>query len=128
MILPYTHKICKSEKFVSTLDDVCVEILNKKYSNWYCADCGYNTILSNHDYYMVHDKNWNSVFPAEAGKLCVTCLEKRLGRKLVFEDFTDCPLNRIHNSLYRKLLVLKHSRLTKFGMTADLIFGKNING
>jgi hypothetical protein len=33
-------------------------------------------------------------FPSEF--LCVGCLEERLGRELSGADFTDCPLNRMH--------------------------------
>ena len=29
------------------------------------------------------------------GMLCIGCLEKRIGRKLRRQDFTDCPLNEI---------------------------------
>lgn len=56
-----------------------------------CKDCGKNTISSS-DYYMVNNNIWKKY--GVDGMLCLKCLERRIGRKLVFEDFTDCLLNR----------------------------------
>jgi hypothetical protein len=55
---------------------------------WRCVDCGQDTIAIGH-YYMVYDYIWElcGVAPNE-GMLCVHCLEARLGRPLVLEDFT----------------------------------------
>lgn len=58
-----------------------------------CMDCGWNTRALN-EYYRVHDKVWLSVVPNGAGMLCISCLEKRLGRMLMREDFSlDTPIN-----------------------------------
>lgn len=59
-----------------------------------CEDCSADTIEI-HEYYMVHDAVWNAVVPAAQKHifLCVGCLETRLGRRLVPDDFPDVPLN-----------------------------------
>jgi hypothetical protein len=31
--------------------------------------------------------------PDDGGFLCIGCLERRIGRRLVADDFTGCPLN-----------------------------------
>ena len=119
-VLPFTHK--PNGDYVSILDDVCKEILNRKFHGWYCKDCSFNTFLGTSDYYMVQDKLWDKHCP-KYGMLCISCLEKRIGRKLELEDFTDCPLNK-QNSHVRKLKIKKFSRITKLGIsTSDLISG-----
>lgn len=40
---------------------------------------------------------WISAVPEIRGMLCIGCLEKRLGRKLIFKDFEDCGLNTHFN-------------------------------
>lgn len=52
---------------------------------WRCFTCGQNT-GDGEDFY-VHDDLW-STYGVE-GMLCIGCLETRLGRKLVPEDFKD---------------------------------------
>jgi hypothetical protein len=55
---------------------------------WGCLDCGFNT----HDeYYVVNADAWPLAL--DGGKLCVECIEKRLGRRLVPADFLPCPAN-----------------------------------
>jgi hypothetical protein len=58
---------------------------------YHCRDCGVNTVR-NGEYYMVHDNVWPIGF--DDGMLCVGCLERRTGRRLVPRDFTDAPVNR----------------------------------
>lgn len=55
-----------------------------------CLDCSLDTVDSN--YYMVHSQLWLSVAP-DKGMLCIPCLEKRIGRQLTKDDFTECLLN-----------------------------------
>jgi hypothetical protein len=43
---------------------------------------------------MVHDALWLKTHPEGTGKLCIGCLEQRLGRRLMPEDFTDAIVNR----------------------------------
>jgi len=43
---------------------------------------------------MVHDSVWElGGLGKHEGKLCIGCLEQRLGRKLCPEDFTDALVN-----------------------------------
>lgn len=63
------------------------------YEEFICIDCGENTLHTN-EYYMVHDEVWNAAHPTRRGMLCIGCLEDRLGRQLVPEDFPDLPINR----------------------------------
>ena len=58
---------------------------------WGCIDCGFNTCG---EYFVVRHDLWRqAVGSPKAGKLCVTCLEERLGRRLVPDDFLGCPAN-----------------------------------
>jgi hypothetical protein len=57
-----------------------------------CVDCGVDT-LGTGEYYMVWDRVWNQAMADQSGMLCVGCLERRLGRKLVPDDFNESPLN-----------------------------------
>jgi hypothetical protein len=63
-------------------------------SNWNCLDCGKSTRISK-EYYMIHDHLWSTVAKNPKGMMCISCVEKKLGRKLVPNDFTDCRLNKI---------------------------------
>ena len=56
-----------------------------------CRDCGINTIAIQ-EYYMVQKPLWNE-HGVPKGMLCIGCLEKRVGRKLVPADFTDARIN-----------------------------------
>jgi hypothetical protein len=58
----------------------------------FCLDCGRDTIDIGHDY-MIHNELWLSIHPKNDGKLCLTCVEKRLGRPLSTKDFSDLPIN-----------------------------------
>ncbi len=57
-----------------------------------CIDCGVNT-LNIDEYYMLKKEVWLSIVPGDKGKLCIGCVEKRLGRKLIPDDFLECILN-----------------------------------
>lgn len=59
-----------------------------------CDDCG-EDIHELGDYCMMRTEVWHQVMPTDngAGKLCIACIEKRLGRKLTYEDFGFVPLN-----------------------------------
>lgn len=65
----------------------------KLVDNMYpCYDCLYKTMAD--EYYMVLDELWEAAIGNTRIKfLCVGCIEKRLGRKLVSADFTDAPVN-----------------------------------
>lgn len=57
-----------------------------------CMDCGVDTGEIGEDY-MVIDEVWLKAHPDNGGKLCVGCLEKRLGRILGPADFSHYPIN-----------------------------------
>jgi hypothetical protein len=63
--------------------------------NWDCMQCGKST-KNDIDYYMLTDKTWLQAAPSKRGKLCLDCVQKKLGRSIVKEDVIDCPLNRSH--------------------------------
>jgi hypothetical protein len=53
-----------------------------------CRDCGIDTIAHGH-YYMVGNELWAaSGMTPHGGMLCLTCLERRIGRPLRPQDFT----------------------------------------
>jgi hypothetical protein len=61
-----------------------------------CADCGVDTspveMGPRAETFMVHDEVWAAA-GMSTGRLCVGCLEDRLGRQLTPADFTDCKMN-----------------------------------
>jgi hypothetical protein len=71
------------------------------WSNWRCVDCDYDTSPINplektrgyKNYYMVNNDLW-AKFGVGRKMLCIPCLEKRIGREVTKQDFTDCMLNR----------------------------------
>jgi hypothetical protein len=76
-----------------------------------CLDCQVETTFTkrgnNDEWYMIHNHIWLKANPAGAGKLCIGCLEQRIGRRLTPRDFTDCPLNNFPSGSKRLV-----SRLT----------------
>jgi hypothetical protein len=61
-------------------------------SNWLCLDCSKDTF---DEYYGVHNHLWRRAVDRSQrhGMLCLSCLERRLGRSLRFEDFKSVPVN-----------------------------------
>lgn len=58
-----------------------------------CMDCGKDTYKSG-EYYMLLNLIWRRICPTDwKGMLCLTCAEKRLGRKLRGNDFLRCDGN-----------------------------------
>jgi DNA-directed RNA polymerase subunit RPC12/RpoP len=58
-----------------------------------CMDCGKDIYKSN-EYYTLLNKVWHRICPTDwKGILCLTCVEKRLGRKLHRDDFLRCTNN-----------------------------------
>lgn len=65
----------------------------ERFTSPNCVDCGINTIVIRESY-MVHDSVWKKAGMKKCGgKLCVKCIEKRLGRKLNCRDFFMIGLN-----------------------------------
>jgi hypothetical protein len=74
-----------------------------------CMDClAEITFVTPDEYYMVHDAVWLRANPKGDGKLCVGCLELRLGRRLKPRDFIGCPANRRFGAMSERL----RSRIT----------------
>jgi hypothetical protein len=63
-----------------------------------CKDCGCDYDES----YMVHERIWKAHGVGE-GHLCVGCLEKRIGRQLRRQDFTNAPINEIDAQMSLRL-------------------------
>lgn len=62
--------------------------------NFECFDCSKNTFT---EYYMVYDDIWQlSGLNKKEGKLCIICLENRIGRKLTKHDFPNLYVNKIN--------------------------------
>lgn len=58
-----------------------------------CEDCKKDTNVPGGDYYMVTNTLW-AEYGAGRGFLCLDCLQTRVGRPLVREDFPQwIPLN-----------------------------------
>lgn len=53
------------------------------------VDCSFPTGIGH--YYTVHCYIWLSVAPAFDGRLCLDCLQARLGRPLMVADFVATP-------------------------------------
>ena len=53
-----------------------------------CLDCKVDTGKIA-EYYLLKDSVWLVANPDYAGMLCIECCERRLGRKLVFDDFSE---------------------------------------
>lgn len=63
--------------------------------NDYCVDCRVDTILAQ-EYYMVNSDVWALTgLGTYDGMLCISCLEKRIGRALCSQDFPDLPVNTV---------------------------------
>lgn len=67
------------------------KVKHKQKSKWLCVDCGSCTKLEH--YFLKNDVWFNEAKMGETGMLCITCVERRIGRKLNRNDFTDCHLN-----------------------------------
>lgn len=81
----------------------CHRAVANRYRPFRCIDCGTNT-LETREYYMVQDEIWQQArMLPKGGMLCIGCLEKRLGRRLDKNDFTDALVNRFPNISKRVL-------------------------
>jgi Protein of unknown function len=61
-------------------------------AHWLCLDCSKDT---SDEYYGVHNYIWRRAVDRSQrhGMLCLSCLERRLGRFLRPEDFKSVPVN-----------------------------------
>lgn len=67
---------------------------------WECMDCNKDTW---NEYYMLYSRVWKKANPKIKGKLCIGCVEARLGRKLTRKDFTKASINTIKTERSAKL-------------------------
>jgi len=58
---------------------------------YFCAECG----IEGREDYMVKNSIWNESGSKRGEVLHLRCLEKRLGRLLTVEDFTEVPCNSL---------------------------------
>jgi hypothetical protein len=73
-----------------------------------CHDCGVNTSEIYEDFNVQHDLWALGGLSSNGGKLCVGCLERRIGRRLEPDDFIEC-LAKYLWSRSRRL----HDRMTQ---------------
>lgn len=70
----------------------CPVCMHKYAAQFRCMDCH----EPDPEYYMVWDQLWEKAVPDGSGKLCFSCLGKRLGRPLRQNDFPKhVPLNQM---------------------------------
>jgi hypothetical protein len=60
--------------------------------DWRCLDCKVNTDAID-EYYMLQNEVWAEANPEIDGKLCISCVERRIGRTLTAADFTSGKIN-----------------------------------
>ena len=58
-----------------------------------CEYCGKSTVKLGEHFYL-KPEIWHKIHNSERGFVCISCCEKRLGRILVANDFTDCSINK----------------------------------
>lgn len=95
---------------INDVNDILVEVFGVIYSvihstelvtdrtresdaqRFLCMDCQMDTNQAQ-QYYMLKMSVWYRINQEIDGMLCIECVEKRLGRKLVASDFTNAPVN-----------------------------------
>lgn len=83
---------------------MCKSCTNNKVhdSHYICEDCKSTEMLENYfgKAYSVKTELWNKYGNGD-GMLCLKCFEKRLGRKLITEDFIECPLTFMNEDYWK---------------------------
>jgi hypothetical protein len=86
-----------------------MQTYSKEYppnENDYCVDCKVDTLIIG-EYYMLHHSVWEDTgLGIYDGMLCILCVEKRIGRQLNSEDFSNLPINT-QPILFRSQLLLE---------------------
>lgn len=72
--------------------------VNPDFIMFPCSECHTEVF----DHYMVSEALWSSAVELEREVLHAGCLEKRIGRKLVPEDFKDVPLNHLNGFIPKR--------------------------
>lgn len=78
-----------------------------------CLDCR-EDVSKIKEYCMLVDSTWYLIHNSAKGMLCVGCIESRLGRRLIPDDFNESYLNR-SRSFERSARLL--DRMTNHGTT-----------
>ena len=81
----------------------------KRKNNFKCLDCGIDTSKIK-EHYFVNTELWLSSGATIHEQLCISCLEKRIGRDLIFSDFTDASINNPKKNDMSSRLVAALSR------------------
>lgn len=124
----------EGDTYLSTIPSGCMEYVDTGTTNglewdivtiipwkvaYVCKCCGVDTDDID-EYYMVKDDPWMEAHAVlgddPTGMLCIGCLEDRIGRQLVREDFLAC---RINTKYFKKSDRLT-SRLLKRGQQHEL--------
>jgi hypothetical protein len=71
-----------------------------------CACCGVSTAKLGEHFYLKNEV-WFKVHPTERGFLCIGCIESKLGRKLVRNDFTDASINKPQRGVEMSLRLIQ---------------------
>jgi hypothetical protein len=74
-----------------------------------CNDCGYKL-----DLFMVRDEVWAAAGLDDAAICCLACLERRLQRPLILDDFTPGSVNRQAYAAAGKLSVVLENEQRRF--------------
>lgn len=83
----------------------------------FCLDCNLNTYTA-HEFYSLHDRIWRKANPKIEGMLCLSCVEKRLGRQLKSKDFQHAPINE-ENAVFSELLASRLYSTTRIFNKSD---------
>lgn len=76
----------------------------KRKQNFLCADCRVDTSKIK-EHYFVNTELWLSSGVTIYQQLCISCLEKRIGRPLTCSDFTSASINNPkHNEMSHRLV------------------------
>lgn len=67
-----------------------------------CMDCKKDT-FQHQEYFMLKYKIWRSANYKIRGMLCLACIEKRIGRDLVANDFSKAPINESQSLVCQEL-------------------------
>lgn len=85
-------------------------IFDRDIHEWECIDCKKDTMIEIADYYMVTDELWNK-FGCFFDKLCLSCFEKRMGRKIEKTDLTPVLVNSYNGMIADEDYGTEHPRM-----------------
>jgi len=74
-----------------------------KDPNEICKDCQKDCFLDGKDYFMVQHDIWKK-YGVGLGLLCMSCMEERIGRKLIKDDILVCHVTTHWNPYTSKIL------------------------